>query len=281
MSTETLVHPDLTDRLSRDGYTVVEDFIGRPEVDRLLEVFRSLDCPAQHGAWSASMYSTDVAYRTAVHEAIKVVVTSRAASLLPGYRICLCNFLVKETHQGDGGAVQIHQDPTFVDETRFDTLGIWIPLVDTSVRNGALAVLPRSQAWNQGPRAYGGVPTPYVDLLPAFVEHAQPIPMKAGSAIIFSQKLFHGSPANREGATRVSVAVLLAQKDAPLLCYYGNPALPEKLEVFEVDDLFYTRHIYGTRPQGVSRVAVVDRVHDPVGLAQVLASARIPAMQSQ
>ena len=265
------IDPDLAERLDRDGYTVVENLITQADVDHLLSVFRSLDCPTHHGAWSASMLSADLAYRAAVDRAIKDVLVRRAAPLLPGYRSCVCNFLVKEPQQADAGIVQIHQDPTFVDENRFASIGLWVPLVDTDMTNGGIAVLPGSHRWNDGPRSFGGW-SPYLDLSAKLLEQAQPVPIRAGSALVFSQKLFHGSPANRSGTTRVSAAALLVSKDAPLHCYYANPALPQKLEVFEVDDRFYTRYPYATRPEGVPRIAVVDRSFDRIGPEQLAPS---------
>jgi len=253
----------LPERLDRDGYAVVENFLTESEVGHLLHVFESLDCPTHHGAWSASMFSSDLAYRAAVDRAIKDVLAPRAEPLLPGYRFCFCNFLVKEPQQVDDGIVQIHQDPTFVDEHLFSTLGLWIPLVDTDATNGGISVLPGSHRWNDGPRSFGGW-SPYLDLSATLLEQAQPVPMTAGSALVFSQKLFHGSRANRSRTTRVTAAALLASNDAPLRCYHANPSLPQKLEVFEVDDLFYTRYPYATRPEGVPRIAVVDRTFDPI-----------------
>jgi ectoine hydroxylase-related dioxygenase (phytanoyl-CoA dioxygenase family) len=263
--------PDLRDRLARDGYAVVENFITPAEVDHLLHVFNSLDCPTHHGAWTASVYSADLAYRATVHRAITEVLTPHAAPLLPEYRFCFCNFLVKEPQRADDGVVQIHQDPTFVDEERFASVGLWVPLVDTDMTNGGIAVLPGSHRWNDGPRSFGGW-SPYLNLLPMLLEHAQPVPMRAGSALVFSQKLFHGSRANRSGATRISAAALLVSKEAPLRCYYANPELPQKLEVFEVDDDFYPRYPYATRPVGVPRIAVVDRAFDRIEPAQLIAS---------
>ncbi len=260
----------LSELLDRDGYTVVENFITPSEVDHLLRVFHALDNPAQHGAWSASMYSSDVAYRAKVDRTIKDIVTPHAASLLPGYRPCISNFLVKDPQQSDTGVVQVHQDPTFVDEERYSSVGIWIPLVDTDATNG-IAVLPGSHRWNDGPRSFGGW-SPYASLSAQLLEQAMPVPIRAGSALVFSQKLFHGSRPNRSRTTRVTATALLVPTEAPLLCYYANPAMPQQLEVFEVDDLFYTRYPYATRPEGVPRIAVVDRSFDPILAEQLIES---------
>ena len=263
--------PDLMNRIDRDGYAVVEPFLTQAEVDRLLQVFQALDCPTQHGAWTASMFSADLAYRAAVDRAIKEVLLPHATPILPGYRLSFCNFLVKEPQPGDGGVVQIHQDPTFVDEDRYASVGLWIPLVDTNERNGGISVLRGSHRWNDGPRSFGGW-SPYLNLSAMLREHAQPIPMTAGSALVFSQKLFHGSPTNRSRTTRVTAAALLVSNEAPLRCYHANPALPQKLEVFAVDDEFYTRYPYATRPEGVPRIALVDRTYDAIKPEQLVAS---------
>ncbi len=257
------VVPDLQDRLDRDGYAVVENFISPAEVDRLRDIFQSLDCVAQRGAWSASMFSSDMEYRGAVHRAITEVFTPYAGSLLPGYRFCTCNFLVKEANQPEEGVVQVHQDPSFVDETRFASIGLWVPLVDTDMTNGGIAVLPGSHRWNNEPRSFGGW-SPYWRLSAQLLEKAQPLRIEAGSALVFSQKLFHGSPTNRSAETRVTAAALLVPNEAPLRCYYADPARPEQLEVFAVPDDFYTRYPYATRPEGAERIAVVDRAYDEI-----------------
>lgn len=263
MSTGAFAVADLQDRLARDGYAVVETFITAEEVGQLLEAFRAHDCAAHHGAWSASMFSSDVEYRAAVNRAIIDVLTPRATLLLPEYRFCICNFLVKEANQPAEGVVQVHQDPSFVDEDQFSSVGVWIPLVDTDMSNGGIAVLPGSHRWNSGPRSFGGW-SPYWQLSAQMLEQAQPLQIRAGSALVFSQKLFHGSPTNRSEATRVSAAALLVSKEAPLRCYYADPETPRHLAVFEVDDLFYTRYPYATRPEGVPQVATVERAYEDI-----------------
>lgn len=264
----TLNATEIHELLERDGYLVVEDFITTAQVEHLLRVFASLDRPEHHGAWTASMFSTDLDYRAKVDRTIREVLAPRAAELLPGFRFVLCNYLVKEPQTTGGGVVQVHQDPSFVDEARFSTVGIWIPLVDTDMINGGIAVLPGSHHWNDGPRSYGGW-SPYAALSAKMLEKATAVPIKAGAALVFSQKVFHGSPPNRGRATRITVTGLLASNDAPLLCYYANPSMPQQLEVFEVDDDFFLRYPYATRPEGVPRIAVVDRSYAPIRPEQI------------
>lgn len=236
--------------LERDGYAVVDDFLDPGEIARLLDLFRTCDSPIHRAAFSASVLSDDVAYRTTVDRQIKAVLRDKVDVVFDGYRHCFSNFVVKAPNK-TAGEVPVHQDLTFVDESRYQSLGIWAPLVDTNIDNGCLFVAPGSQRLNGGPR---GVRTPHP--YPGLPLSLRPVPMKAGSVMVFCQKLFHASQPNRGNATRVVVGGLFVPREAQLYCYYQ--ASPSRMEIYEVDDLFYTRYIYTTRPEGVPRVAEID-----------------------
>jgi hypothetical protein len=236
--------------LERDGYAVLDGFLDPSEIAHLTGVFRSHDSPTHRAPFSASVLSDDVSYRTAVDREIKAVLRDKVDAVFDGYRHCFSNFVVKAPSRREG-EVPVHQDITFVDETRHLSLGIFAPLVSTNPDNGCLFVAPGSHRLNGGPRGIG-TRHPYEGVK----LRLKPVPMKAGSVMIFSQKLFHASRPNRTKVTRVVVGGLFVPREAQLYCYYH--ASPEQLEVYEVDDMFYTRYIYRTRPEGVPRVGVVD-----------------------
>jgi hypothetical protein len=249
--------PHLRAELDRNGFAVIDDFFSSADIEQLFEVFRANDSIVHRRPFATSMHSDDVAYRATIDRAIKTVLQPRAESVLDGYRLCFTNFLVKEPHRGEAGKVALHQDPSLVDETHYRSLSIWAPLVDTELENGCLHVVPGSHLLNSAPRPSGG-DSPYRALDPLFERILQPVPIKAGSAMIHSQMLFHGSPPNRGSKPRVVAGGFCVPREAQLYCYYRDPASPDKLEVFEIDDLFYTRHQYGTRPQGVRHVRTID-----------------------
>src|SRR5690606_33637734 len=56
-----------------------------------------------------------------------------------------------------------HQDMSFVDESRFRSYAIWIPLVGTSLENGALQVLPGSHLVLDNLRVMPGDPPWFKD----------------------------------------------------------------------------------------------------------------------
>ena len=258
--------PALESSLERDGYALVERFLSAEDIEELLAAFRALESPVHQRSYAASMMSTDLAYRAEVDRAIKNVFTRRSTALLGGYRFCFANFLVKARQVDDQGYVRLHQDPSLVDEEQYESLALWVPLVDTDLTNGCLSVIPGSHRFNRGPRG-SGTPFPYNDLT-ILDSHLRPLPIKAGTAMIFSGKLFHTSLPNRGTAPRVVAGAVIAPRDAQLRCYWPDPALPGKLAVYEVDDLFYTRYLYGTRPEG-SRTAVVDYWYEPLDTARL------------
>lgn len=263
--TPRLQDPKLEAALERDGYAVLDGFLDAHEIEHFAGVFRAHDSETHRAPFAASVMSSDVAYRAAVDRELKEVLRPKVPAVFNGYRHCFSNFVVKEPQGRDAapgaGEVVLHQDITFVDESRFQSLGIWCPLVDTDRVNGGLFTVPGSHRLNRGPRAIG-TPHPYGDLDPLFAPLLREVPMKAGSLMIFCQKLLHASLPNRGAATRVVVGGLFVPQEAQLQCYV--PASPRRVEVFDVDDLFYTRYLYGTRPEGVPRVAVIDYWYDPI-----------------
>lgn len=254
--------------LDRDGYIVLPSFLDESETRSLLQVFEANASPVHRQPFGASILSDDLAFRAAVDRGIGAVLRDKLESLLSGYRYCFGNFLSKGPN-APHGEVPLHQDIVFVDEARYQSIGTWCPLMDVDETNGCLVVVPGSHLFNTGPRA-PGTPFPYRDLLPQLRQRMRAVPMKAGDALLFYQRLFHSSPPNLGPNPRVAAGGLCVPRDAQLYCYYADDLQsPRQMEVFEVDDLFYTRYIYGKRPEGVQRIGVVDYWHAPLTAQQL------------
>jgi ectoine hydroxylase-related dioxygenase (phytanoyl-CoA dioxygenase family) len=283
-----LKDPGLEADLERDGYAIVPALLDARATERLGEVFRAYDDPVHHLQYGVTVQSSDLKLRAAIDREVKAVIWPKLEPVLNGYRFCSAHFFSKEPQPAAGrpaaevranrdehffntpsasiwpdGEVGLHQDPTLVDESRYDSLGLWCPLTDVGEVNGCLRVVPGSHRLNPGPRS-PGAPFPYSELLPLFGRRLRPVPMAAGSAMIYSHKLFHSSLPNRGTRPRLAAGGLLAPHGAQLYCYYLDGASPDRMEVYEVDDLFYTRFIYGARPEGVPRVREIKCWHAPL-----------------
>lgn len=252
-----LKNDELNEELQRDGYAILRGFLTPAEIGALADVFRRCDSPLHSEAFGVSIRSNDLAYRAAVDRGIAAVLAPRVGEFVDGFRFCFANLLVKEPQRGDGmvGEVPLHRDLSFVDETRYDSLGLWCPLVDTDPVNGCIHVIPGSHRVDGEPRATGMAHLYRGSDRPAL----RAVPMRAGDVMVFSQKLFHASPPNRGTAKRIAAGALLVPREAQLYCFYVNGETARKMEVFAVDDEFFTRYPYGTRPAGVPRVGVIER----------------------
>jgi hypothetical protein len=252
--------PALEAALQRDGYVVV-DFLEGDAVAQLLEIFYSRDVAVHHDPFGASRLSDDIGYRQFVDSEVRAAFATPFERLIREYRLCFGNFTLKQP-RNPFNELPFHQDPAFVDEERFQAISIWCPLIDVGPDNGCICAVPGSHHLNRGPRG-DFTPFPYTDLEPLLREkYLRPVPMKAGQAFLFSQKIFHTSTANRGDVLRVVATGLAAPHESRLR--HQHLRADNRIEVYEVDDEFFTRHIFGREPAGVLSIGVIDYYYEPL-----------------
>jgi Phytanoyl-CoA dioxygenase (PhyH) len=267
--------PELQRELAHEGYVVV------PLLDAELPRLRALvgdvqallasDPRWEPRGFDELMYVADGEPRRAVHREIEAALGARLAAHLLESRIMTSNVLVK------GGApaenvVPPHQDFTAVDETvGFDSVQVWVPLVDVDRTNGCLGVLPRSHRVANPYRAQGDG-TPF----DSFVRAARPdvmrwLELRAGEAVLFTGRTVHASDRNRSAAPRPAIACLLAAVDAPLVHYWR--LAPDRVEAFRFGPNDLRALVPGRRPTIGESVGVVEHARSAVTLEQYRAVA--------
>jgi phytanoyl-CoA hydroxylase len=111
------------------------------------------------------------------------------------------------------GQVPWHQDKSYwPDANANPVITVWIPFVDANLENGCLHLIPRTHtrrvlSWHR--EQYTGTQYTEIDL-----EHVRqsvlearvlPLPLEAGGAILFNDRLIHSSTANNSDHVRWSV----------------------------------------------------------------------------
>ena len=112
---------------------------------------------------------------------------------------------------GAVGAVPWHQDKSYwPDANSNPVITVWIPLVDSTLENGCLHLIPGThtkRAIAHAEEEYSG--TGYLALPDGFVQKRKrdiiALPMKAGSAVLFNDRLIHASTPNHSTHVRWSV----------------------------------------------------------------------------
>lgn len=219
--------------LNRFGYQPVGS-LSTSEIERLVDAYNSL-MPKTRTGFHCTMFSPDPDYRWAVDAAIRKVAERVVSELFSGYRILYANFMVKES--GPEGDFYVHQDWTYVDETRSQSIALWFPLMDVNADNGALHVVPYSHHMNnlyRGPGVYDPLSHIHDDIRQKL---GVPVSLKAGEILAWDHRLVHYSLPNTSDSARLAATVILVPANEQVLHCRGTE--DGTMHIYEVDTDFY------------------------------------------
>ena len=169
-----------------------------------------------------------------------------ADRVLKDYRPLVANYTVKEV--GEDSFFDFHLDWNMVDERKSRSVTIWVALDNTDAINGNLWILEQSHRLPTTYRCGPGLRLMAQDneLFNSKKLRKRALPMKAGDAIIYDHKLFHGSPPNLSDSVRIGLNYAMAPREIPAMHYLwsgspgdlkSSPAMP--IEAREVEDDFF------------------------------------------
>ncbi len=257
------VDPKLQSVFDSAGFVVLP-LLAASEASALRKEVRSLETSVRSRAFSASLMSDDRRYRQYVNALIAESVFTRMAPFLDDYEFCYANVFAKNPRQPRASFVPLHQDPTFVDETRFIAVNSWMALEDVNAHNGCLKVIPGSHKVNSLVR--GQVPIyPYGDtVINMELNYAEDIDIPAGFACVMDLRLFHGSHGNASNDERFAAsAVSLPREAEPLYCVFDDGGKSTK--VYNVPRDFHKTNHFGSAPTvGMEPSATVPNIASPV-----------------
>lgn len=236
------------------GYVVFPGFLNEEEVRGLRQWYFDHPLPDAKG-FHATSHSKDPEYKRLVHRTITALMGEKAAALVQGYRPLTSSFTVKEV--GPDSEFQFHLDWNMVDESKYISVTLWSPLVDTSARNGNLYVLEGSH--KLGPTVRSG-PGLYLYVLNDNYKTAKfkkrVLELKAGDMVLYDHRVFHGSPANLSDEVRVSFNHVMIPEHVASIHY--TQCSPLEVNAWVVDDDFYNRYEIGRMPEDVT---FLERLH--------------------
>jgi ectoine hydroxylase-related dioxygenase (phytanoyl-CoA dioxygenase family) len=253
----------LQEKFDSDGYVKVS-LLNAGEVKELKDYYDSQnhDHIGEYG-FHISLDNLRQDYINGVFKKLFDTLTPKLDPLLKDYKAFTASYVIKEA--GLQNIVPPHQDWSFVDEEKFCSATVWVPLVDVNKNNGALGIIKGSHKLFNFPRTS---PSPQAksllsDHVFTLFPYVDVIDMKAGEALIFNNKTIHASPPNVSGATRIAAGIGITQKNAALLHYYQLPG-QDTIEVYEVDGSFF--------PKYSNKVisALYDKGEKPVDVKKIL-----------
>ncbi|MGD0439425.1 MAG: phytanoyl-CoA dioxygenase family protein [Acidimicrobiales bacterium] len=144
------------------------------------------------------------------------------------------------------GAVPWHQDKSYwPDANSNPVITVWISLVDATLENGCLHMIPRTQhkrLLTFGAETYSG--TGYLEVEDRHMNQTLkrrvlPLPVKAGTAVLFNDRLIHSSTPNNSDHVRWSVDLRYQPTNQDPMPQYGAGFLarshlyPERVATLE------------------------------------------------
>lgn len=225
-------------QLRRDGFAVIP-LLEASEVERLRRAYWEHPPEETRGMVVDYMFRD----RAAMHRTralAEPLFRLHGPEHFADQRLVLATFAVKHPG-GSESAFFLHDDRSYVDESRFRTTTVWIPLVDVGPGrdNGGLQVVPRS---HHLPTGLAGSLTP--DLIRPYERSlrsqlVQPS-VRAGEALVYDTRVLHASPENRSDQARVALALALAPKEADLLHVVATGRRHRR--VHAIDETFFLDH---------------------------------------
>lgn len=241
----TFVDADLQARFAEDGYVVV-DVLGPEEVaayDRLVDALFTGDAVGFH----ATNMLPSPEYRQAVWRGLRPMLEPKLLPLFVDHEACTAALMIKFPDEGSGFIA--HQDWSLVDEDRFRSVNVWIPLVDAHRDNGGLRVLAGSHRMLHAVRCSPAPPASYQP--PGWqvsLTDLRLLDVRAGQAVIFDHAILHGSEPNRSGDPRRAVTLAFKPVAAQLYHWYLPAPDAEVLEQYAIAPDYLADFVLGVPP---------------------------------
>lgn len=256
----------LEELFQRDGYVRIP-FISQEEVAALKQKF--FDTIANSGGqitadetgvsngnaitYDFTFIDKNISYKQEVFKIITQYFKPHVEKWLAGYKPIIANYIRKKT---DNGEVPLHENWAFADEKKCCTVSIWCPLVDSTVSNGTLQVVPGSH------KRFGEVRGPMIPWELDGIKdqiisnYLIPLETKAGDAIILDDSIVHYSAINKTNDLRLAIQLILIPEEFPSIHYHMNLGKSkEDVEVLEVDRDFYMEFNPWKDPGNAKRVS--------------------------
>ncbi len=235
---ELFQNSEIADTLKNDGVVKIS-FLNSEELKLLQEYYAQLhgpsDPPTMYDGIHMTIWHSDINYKLAVHNKLKELFQSACERNFSNYRAISHQFIIKR--KGNETTFPVHQDWSIVDESKYISLNIWVPVQDVNEQNGAMSIVKKSHKINRKIRGAGYLFPNYYPVLSDIKPHLTSYAMKAGEALIFYHRTIHGSPPNLSDEPRVVVQLTLLQENTPLEIYFQKTS-QNPLEVHHPKDDF-------------------------------------------
>lgn len=231
--------------VKKNGFVVVP-FLKSDELNALLRTFNTIPTN-EINSFYATSHQTDVSFRKKMSELIKKNLSRSLNEYMIDMDLLGGSYIAKPPKYEH--VLQPHQDWNIVDEEKFRSFNIWIPLVDLDESNGAIMVMPGSHRWIKSYR-HASIPCAFKQVHNLILEYMTPLYLRAGEALIYDHALLHASQPNRSDKMRIACASGVKPEEADMVFYWNNNG---KVEEYNSSPDFFMQENVFTGPHGLKK----------------------------
>ena len=238
MNDSLFLNPTYNEQLQKDGVVAIP-FMSESEVLQVLEFYQEMhkreDPPSMYDGIHMTIWHNDLDYKLKIKTQLQTLLSSACERTFKNFRAVGPQFIVKRG--GKDTTFPVHQDWSIVDENKFQSFNLWMPLQDVNESNGAMWIVKGSHRIQRKIRGAGILFPNYKPINSDLMSYATSFPLKAVEALLFFHNTIHGSPHNQNSTQRVVVQISILPKEAPLEIYFQKDK-NAALEVHHPNDDF-------------------------------------------
>lgn len=219
---------------NQQGYFHIPNFLMKAELEMLKNIYQKKEKSFFDKGFHRTLDMKNLKKKTEICNAIDSIVTPISKRYLNNYRFFLTSFMTKEKSADE---FDIHQNWSFVDEKKYTSLVIWIPLQNVDETNGCMYFITGSHRWEKGIRG-NNIPWQYENSKEELLKQIIALPMKSGDAVFFDDATIHYTSANRTNHPRVSIAQVMIPNEAKPI-FFNKDINKNCIEKYEIENDFY------------------------------------------
>lgn len=251
---ETFYDSELQEAFARDGYALIRNLLPQPVLDEILAYYEANEQTDAYGFHVSNMAENAAQVQT--HQKLVEWMLPEVNKYIKHYKPVLGCFAIK--NPSNDSVKGIHQDWSFVDESRYDQLTVWLALKDVTLENGCVEFFKGSH--NEFKNIRGQNIIPMIDYIhEELADKFTPVPVKAGDAVVLHSRVVHWSDNNRSGEPRIAAMLAMVPEEAKVMHFLRQDGDPfNRIEAFECPDDFYLHFDITTRPKEPSKGFITD-----------------------
>lgn len=206
---------NLVTSIMNDGFVII-DLLDNNEVT-ILNALSEKYLSSNQQNFIASSHILSIYDSKKINEILHQIIAPKIAHLFP--TLTLLGGTLATKKRGNS-ILKAHNDWSIVDETKYNSYNLWIPLINTSKTNGTLGMIVGSHLWKHNVRGLN-IPNEFESQTNDFLNIGYEPALKAGQAILYNHKLIHYSRPNTTDTPRNVAIIGMKDKEADLLVSFS------------------------------------------------------------